>query len=139
MKNELIINNKDAYTEGGVSMGEGFLETIESPLPMKTFVESNSRLNHGKTIVTETARIDSREIILTFYIKGISENDYKKKLNSFVKELYQGSISLSVPVRSDDEYKLIYLGKNITYKLSKDRTFSKISAKFCEPNPMDRG
>ncbi len=139
MKNELIINKKDAYTEWGVSMGEGFLEAIESPLPMKTFIESNSRLNHGKTIIAETARVDSREITLTFYIKGISEDDYKNKLNLFVKELYQGSISLSIPVCSDDEYKLIYLGKNITYKLSKDRTFSKFSAKFCEPNPMDRG
>lgn len=138
MKGELTINGKDAYMEWGVSMGEGFLDVIEAPLPMKAFVESSSRLEHGKTIITETARMDSREITLTFYIKGASADDYRIRMNQFVNELYKGTLRLSIPVRSDEVYKLVYLGKSITYKVSRDSTFSKFSARFCEPNPVDR-
>lgn len=138
MKGELTINGKDAYMEWGVSMGEGFLDVIEAPLSMKAFVESSSRLEHGKTIITETARMDSREITLTFYIKGASADDYRIRMNQFVNELYKGTLRLSIPVRSDEVYKLVYLGKSITYKVSRDSTFSKFSARFCEPNPVDR-
>ena len=138
MMNELIINGKDAYEKWGASMGDGFLSTIEAPCPMKSYVENSSRLNNGKKMITSTARVDSREMNLTFYIRGKDEKDYTAKKNAFVAELYRGAISLQVPSRGEDVYKLVYLGKNISYGLNRSRSFSKLTVRFCEPNPTDR-
>lgn len=138
MNNELEINGKDAYQEWGVSIGDGFLNAIEAPCQMKAFVENSSRLEHGKKMIASTAKIDSREMNLTFYIEGKTEEDFNSKKKAFVSELYKGGISLRLPSRGEDTYKLVYLGKNITYALSRGRKFSKLTARFCEPDPSDR-
>lgn len=44
---EMLINKQDASTFG-VRMGDGFLDAICSPLPLKEFVENTSRLEDGK-------------------------------------------------------------------------------------------
>ena len=41
---DLLINNKDAFATWGVRMGDGFIEAIYSPLPMKEIIENKSRL-----------------------------------------------------------------------------------------------
>ena len=43
MKGELLINGKDAWTTWGVCMGEGFLDSIDAPVPMKDYIENGSR------------------------------------------------------------------------------------------------
>ena len=52
--------------------------------------------------------------------------------------LRQGMLTFAVPALSDDVYRLIYLGKNVSYALNRSRTFAAMSAKFEEPNPSDR-
>ena len=52
MKGELLINGKDAWTTWGVCMGEGFLDSIDAPAPMKDYIENESRLEHGKRVIT---------------------------------------------------------------------------------------
>ena len=138
MANELIINNKDAYSTWGVRMGNGFLDTIGAPSPMKEYIENKSRLEHGKRVIVSSPKQDEREITLTFTIEGISKADYQSKKNSFFDELYKGKIDIQVPENGNEVYHLIYLGKSITYAQSLDRTFCKVSMKFSEPNPADR-
>lgn len=135
---ELIINNKDAFQQWGVRMGDGFLDTIDAPNSMKAFVENESRLEHGKRVIVENPKVAAREITLGFHIQGYSESDYQTKKRSFFNELEGGTIHINVPALGEDVYKLIYLGKSITYNLTRNRTSSKISAKFIEPNPKDR-
>lgn len=135
---ELLINNKDAYITWGVRMGDGFLNVIGAPVPLKEFIESKSRLEHGKRVIINSPKVDEREITLSFTIEGSSQSDYLAKKKAFYEELYKGAVDIQVPASSSEVYHLIYLGKGITYGQNISRTFGKVSAKFCEPNPADR-
>ena len=138
MTGDLFINNKDAWTTWGVNMGSGFLDALDSFLPMKDYIENDSRLEHGKRMITTGAKVDSREVTLEFTITGSSETDYRTKKKAFQQELQAGAFTLKVPALGNEVYHLVYTGKNISYGLSLSRDFGKISAKFTEPNPMDR-
>lgn len=138
MTGDLLINGKDAWSTWGVRMGDGFLDTIDGFNEMKDYIENESRLEHGKRVITDNAKVDSREITLQFTIEGSSENDYRSKKKSFQTELEKGAVNIKVPVLGNEVYKLVYLGKSVSYGLSLDRCFGKVSSKFEEPNPMDR-
>ena len=138
MTGDLIINSKDAWTTWGVRMGEGFLDAIDGFNQMKDYIENESRLEHGKRVITDNAKVDSREITLQFTIEGSSENDFRSKKKAFQSELEKCSVNIKVPALGNEVYKLVYLGKNISYGLSLDRCFGKVSSKFEEPNPSDR-
>ena len=138
MKNDLLINGKDAYTFLGVRMGEGFLDVLGASSPMKEFIENKSRLEHGKRVIINDPKIDEREITLSFTIEGNSQSDYQAKKKAFFEELYKGVVDIQVPANSNEIYHLIYLGKSVAYAQSFDQTFGKISAKFNKPNPANR-
>lgn len=138
MNGDLLINGKDAWTTWGVRMGDDFLNVIDGFNEMKVYIENESRLEHGKRVITDNAKVDSREITLQFTIEGSSESDYRTKKKAFQAELEKGAVNIKVPVLGSEVYKLIFMGKSISYGLSPDRCFGKISSKFEEPNPMDR-
>ncbi|HJH64767.1 MAG TPA: hypothetical protein OIM59_09095 [Bacteroides mediterraneensis] len=138
MTGDLFINGKDALETWGARMGDSFLDAIDGFNEMKDYIENESRLEHGKRVITDNAKVDSREITLQFTIEGSSESDYRIKKKAFQKELEKGAVNIKVPVLGNEVYKLIYLGKSVSYGLSLDRCFGKISSKFEEPNPMDR-
>lgn len=138
MTGDLFINGKDAFSTWGVRMGDSFLDAIDGFNEMKDYIENESRLEHGKRVITDNAKVDSREITLQFTIEGSSESDYRSKKKAFQTELEKGAVNIKVPVLGNEVYKLVYLGKSISYGLSPDRCFGKVSSKFEEPNPMDR-
>lgn len=138
MKGDLFINGKDALETWGARMGDSFLDAIDGFNEMKDYIENESRLEHGKRVITDNAKVDSREITLQFTIEGSSESDYRSKKKAFQTELEKGAVNIKVPVLGNEVYKLIYLGKSVSYGLSFDRRFGKVSSKFEEPNPADR-
>lgn len=138
MTGELFINEKDAYTTWGVNMGEGFLDAIDAPLPMKEYVEDESRLEDGIRIDTGNPKVDSREITLGFTIMGSSETDYRSKKSAFQKELQKGAFTIRIPALGTQKYKMVYTGKSISYGLSRRRDFGHFTMKCTEPNPADR-
>ena len=138
MTGDLLINGKDAFSTWGVRMGDGFLDAIDSFNEMKDYIENESRLEHGKRVITDNAKVDSREIALQFTIEGSSESDYRAKKKAFQTELEKGAVNIKIPALGSEVYKLVYLGKSISYGLSLDRCFGKVSSRFEEPNPMDR-
>lgn len=138
MTGQLYINNKDAWTTWGVRMGSGFLDALDGFPPMKDYIENDSRLEHGRRIITTGAKVDSREITLEFTITGTSDSDYRTKKKALQSELQAGAFTLKVPALGSDVYHLVYTGKSVSYGLSLSRCFGKLSAKFTEPNPMDR-
>lgn len=138
MTGDLFINGKDAWSTWGVRMGDSFLDAIDGFNEMKDYIENESRLEHGKRVITDNAKVDSREITLQFTIEGSSESDYRSKKKAFQTELEKGEVNIKVPVLGNEVYKLVYLGKSVSYGLSLDRCFGKVSSKFEEPNPMDR-
>lgn len=135
---DLLINNKDAYVTWGVRMGDGFLDALGASASMKEFIENKSRLEHGKRVITTNPKVDERELSLAFTIEGSTSSNYQEKKKSFFEELYKGAVDIQVPANSSEIYHLIYLGKSITYAQSLERTFGKVSSKFCEPNPALR-
>lgn len=138
MSDGLIINGTNATTYG-VMMGDGFIDTLFAPIALKPFVESKSRLQHGKRVVTENVKMDSRDFTLVFVIQGSSKSDFKSKKSTFLGLLYNGTMSLRVPSEdSSVEFHLVYLGQNAQYSHSLDGTSCKITVKFEEPNPNDR-
>lgn len=90
-------------------------------------------------MVVKSPKLDERELALTFTIQGSSPEDYQRKKKAFSEELYKGAVDIQVPDNSSDIYHLVYLGKSVSYAQSLDRTFGKITSKFCEPNPSIRG
>ena len=138
MTGELYINGKDAWTTWGVNMDEGFIDALDAPLPMKDYIEDESRLEHGKRVITDNARVDSRDITLGFTITGTSESDYRTKKSAFQTELQKGSFTVRIPALGTQVYKMLYTGKSISYGLSLNRRFGHFTMKATEPNPTDR-
>lgn len=138
MTGDLLINGKDAFDTWGVRMGEGFLDAIDGFNEMKDYIENESRMEHGKRMITDNARIASREIALQFTIEGSSEGDYRAKKKAFQSEMEKGTVIIKVPTLGNEVYKLVYLGKSLSYGMNLGRCFGKVSSKFCEPNPTDR-
>lgn len=139
MTGDLYINGKDAWDTWGVRMGDGFLDAIDGFNEMKDYIEDESRLEHGKRVITDNAKVDSREITLQFTIEGVSESDYRTKKKSFQTEMEKGAVNIKVPALGNEVYKLVYSGKSVSYGLSLDRCFGKVSSKFEEPNPTPEG
>lgn len=138
MTGDLLINGKDAFDTWGVRMGEGFLDAIDGFNEMKDYIENESRMEHGKRMIIDNARIASREIALQFTIEGSSESDYRAKKKAFQSEMEKGAVIIKVPTLGNEVYRLVYLGKSLSYGMNLDRCFGKVSSKFCEPNPTDR-
>ena len=42
---DLLINGKDAYITWGVRMGEGVLDVLGAPSPMKEFIENKLKIS----------------------------------------------------------------------------------------------
>lgn len=138
MTGELFINHRDAWTTWGVSMGDGFLDAIDAPAPLKEFAEDESRREHGKRVNTSWARLDSRELTLSFTIVGTTPADFRTKKTAFEEELRRGGIVVRVPALGEASYRLIYNGRNVSYALSTDRCACRLAARFTEPNPDNR-
>lgn len=137
MSGDLLINGKNAFDEWGVNMGDSFLNTLLTPPPVKEYCENKSRLEDGKRVLLGNKKDDEREISLTFTIQGENQSDYILKYKAFMEEMSSGLVSINVPVLGSDIYHVYY--KNaVSYAMSLDRTFSKITMKVCEPNPTNR-
>lgn len=142
---------KDAFTEWGVNLEDGALSALMTPPPMKEFIESKSRLLHGKSVITKAPRYDSRDITLPFHIVARSRNEFFLKYNKFcddvlsngsfsLKTKYQPAISMTVdgsPVAIPEVvYHLVYL--SCTQFSQFQQQLAKFTLKVCEPNPADR-
>lgn len=136
MIGDLFINGNDAYTTFGVCMGDGFLDAILAPPPLKEFVENKSRLDNGKQVLYDNPRLDERDLTLMFYLEGCNCDEYLERYRRFMIELNKGKISVRIPV-INETYNLIYQ-KSASFAMNRARTFTKISVKFNEPNPANR-
>ena len=135
---DLIINGFDAFLQWGIRMGDGFLDAIFAPEPLKEFIENKSRLNNGKQVVYNNPKIDERDVTLVFTLEGETPDDYLSKYSAFKTELQKGKIEIKVPALGNQVYRLTYL-RSASCELNTPRTFSKISVKFNEPNPSQEG
>ena len=144
MKGDLLINNRDAFLVWGVNMGDGFIESLYAPLPMKDVIENKSRLQDGKRVIIENRKVDERDLTLTFTLKGDSPSDYAAKYKSFLNEITKGEFTIKIPPLGEDVYHYVPVRscaeciRSASFGFNPSRIFSKISVKLNEPNPANR-
>ena len=105
---------------------------------MKDVIENKSRLEHGKRVLLNDRKLDERELTLTFTLEGTSREDYISKYKSFITAISSGEVAIKVPALGSDVYHVYYL-RSASFAWNIQRTFSKISVKFNEPNPSPEG
>lgn len=135
---DLLINGLDAYEQWGVRMGDNFLSALRAGVPMKDYVTNSSALRHGVDYCDFTPKLNERDLTLQFTIEGDTQAEYEAHYDAFLDILYAGDVTIQVPSRSSKVYHLKYTGQQITYAEDIDGTFSKMSAKFKEPDPTFR-
>lgn len=136
MKEELYINQQDAYITWGISMDDTSLSDLMTPPAIKAFIENESRLEHGKNIVVANPKLDARNLTLQIFLTAANEQQFFERYNSFCKELATGELYIRTKHQPTVVYRTIY------QSCSQFSQFmfgiGKFSLKLVEPNPNNR-
>lgn len=135
---KLIINGADALERYGIILADSGFTALRKPAPNKPFVESKSRLQHGKRVIVKNPKKDERQLILPLEMIADSKSDFLAKYDLFVSEVIDGGeITLSTSSQPNVFYRCIY------DDCQQYTEFIQESAKFMlsltEPNPNNRG
>lgn len=156
MQNDVYINNQDAFMAWGVNLEDGALSALMTPAPMKPYIQSKSRTQHGKNVnVNATAmRVDERELTLPFHIivkapAQKPEEDWEDpnvpeyytmketfmlQYNKFCDEvLLRGSFTLETRFQEGVVYNLLY--QSCTQFTQFDQRMAHFILKVSEPKP----
>lgn len=135
MKGQCIINGNDMWETWGATFCKGTYEALLTPAPNKAFIENKSRVEHGVKIAPKNPKVDERNLTISIFVEGLTEDEYLARYESFVEELHKGLIEMKV-TRLNRVFKFYYDGcqKYGDYGLMR----GKFSLKLREPNPMDR-
>lgn len=136
MKEELFINGKDAYVEWGISMDNTSLSALMTPAPNKAFIESESRLEHGKRVVIANPRVDVRNLTLQINLTASSEEQFFARYSSFCEELATGVLEIKTKYQPAVVYKTIYQSCSQFSQFM--RGIGKFSLKLNESDPSNR-
>ena len=136
MTGDLFINGIDAYSLG-VTMCDGFIDALLSYAPMKEYIKNTSRVCDGQEIINKNPKIDERTVSLTFGIEGSDMKVYLYNLKAFYSEIKKGLVRISIPSLGSEVYNLYY-SKPMSFNGNVNKTFSKVTLQFVEPNPSNR-
>ena len=137
MRENIKINGNYGYATYGVVMGAGFIDALEAPLPLKEYVENDSRLKNGAQVIVNK-KIAKRTVTLSFNIHGGTVRDYQANKRAFEAVLYEGHVTFQI-VGKDEVYRMIYTGKSVSYRHSYNGKFGIVTMQFVEPDPTNRG
>ncbi len=137
MTGDVKINAADAFERYGINLEDGALSTLMTPSPMKEFIESKSRVRHGKSVIAKEPKYDSREITLPFHLIAKSKDEFFEKYNLFCEEvLAKGKFELRTKYQPGVVYRLVYLSCTQFRQFMQE--IAVFSLKVEEPNPADR-
>ena len=136
MIGELFINDKDAYLEWGVSMDDTSLSALMTPAPNKELIENASRLNHGKSVITDGAKKDERNLTLQLNLTAPDKDTFFERYESFCKELDSGVLEIRTKYQPAILYRTIYLSCSQFSQFMQG--IGKFVLRLNEPNPMNR-
>ena len=134
---EITINGVNA-SRWGITLSSGGFSALRKPAPNKPFIESKSRLQHGKRVVRNNPRKDERSLILPINMTALSESDFITKYDLFVSEVLDtGQLNISTTSQPTVVYRCIY------EVCQQYQEFMQGMAKFMllltETNPNNRG
>lgn len=135
-KGELFINGKDAFEEWGISLSSNGLSALMCPAPNKELIENKSRLEHGKRVVSQNARIDEREISIPFHLTAKDKADFLERYASFCSVLANGVLDIRTEYQPYTTYHTNYISCS---QFSEFRLgLAKFMLRVNEPNPNYR-
>lgn len=142
---DFLINNKSALSMG-LRMGSSFINNIEAPADQKECITNSSRLEHGDHIYFVN-KLASRSVTLEFIIIGkatdtqTAHENFESRKDAFLEILQNGYLTISIPYSRKDVYRLYAQMKSTTYSkgVGNGGAIAKMSVKFLEPDPTDRG
>ena len=144
MTGDFTINGQDAYDVFGITAGDGFIDALLIAPPKKDPVYNSSRLSNGEDVDNRNSKFDKKtNITLYFDIEGVGATEslmkasYLAHLKLFYQELAKDTFDINVPALGTEVYHLIY-SKPSTFTSNLNKTHSKISFVFDEPNPTNR-
>lgn len=136
MKGELYINGEDAYLLWGISMDDTSLSELMTPPANKAFIENESRLQHGKQVITANPKLDQRNLSLQINLTAHTEEQFFARYNSFCKVLASGELRIKTKYQPGVVYKTLYISCGQFSQFM--RGIGKFNLKLNEPNPNDR-
>lgn len=136
MTGTLYINGKDAYTQWGITIDTQSLSALMTPAGQKALVENKSRLEHGKRVITNNPKQESRDLALTLQLIASDETAFFTQYNSFCDELKLGRLVIRTKYQPNVYYKCDYISCSQFTQFC--RGIAKYSLKLNEPNPNDR-
>ena len=137
MQGELIINNRDVYTEYGISMTQQGLSALMTPAPMKALIERNSRLINGKRLVNKNNRKDSRDITLPIQLFARNPQDFFNKYNRFCDEILSAQyLEIRTQYQPNVLYRTYYQSCSQFSEFITECAF--FSLRLIEPDPTNR-
>ena len=137
MTQDLIINGKNAREEWGVFATETSLTELMTPPPQKDLVSNESRLEHGKRVITKNPKVKDRDVTLTLNFVAPSERAFLDNYASFCQELAKGRLEIRIDYIPRVIYRMDY--KDCTQFKEFRRRMAKASLRLNEPDPTNRG
>lgn len=142
---KLYINGYDAYTTWGVTVSPTTLSELMTPAGNKELVSNESRLEHGKRVITRNPKKAVREVTLNIEMYAPDEATFLARYESFCNELAKGRLVIHTKyqrrtvggVETNTYYRMDYKSCNNyqQYRLGK----AKYALRLEEPDPTDRG
>ena len=144
MTGDFTINGQDAYNIFGITADDGFIDALLMPAPKKEYLSNSSRLNNGEDVDNRNSKFDKKtNITLYMRIEGFGSTEsamkasYLAHLKLFYQELAKDNFNIVVPALGAEVYHLIY-SKSSTFSSNLNKTSSKMSFVFEEPDPTNR-
>ena len=133
----ITINGIDVKSRYGITLAESGLAALRKPAPIKKFIESKSRLEHGKRVVCKNPYLDERSLLLPINMSASSTSDFLTKYGMFVSEILEtGSLNIIVSSQPNIVYHCIY--EDCQQYTEYAQQIAKFILKLTEPNPKDR-
>ena len=137
-RNQLFINDIDAYERWGLSMDSQCLSALMMPAAMKATPKNTSRLEDGTRYVHRAPRkVAERSLTLTPHIVARNPAQFMARYNDFVTFIQQEApFVLRTSFQPEVYYRLVYESSNQFTQFMRGMAF--FSLKLTEPNPRNR-
>lgn len=109
MTGDLYINGKDAYDTWGLSLSDGSFFDLIAPAPTKDVIESKSRLEHGKRVITDSVKADERTLNLDIHMSAKDADALLANYTALCEDVLLGGLfHIRTKYQDDVEFHLLY-------------------------------
>lgn len=134
---EITINGINVKQRYGVILTSGGFSALRKPAPMKEFIESKSRLEHGKRVILNSPKVDERQVLLPIIMTASSASNFTQQYDNFCSEILEtGKLDIIVSSQPTIVYHCIY--EDCQQYTEFVQEMAKFILKLTEPNPKNR-